>query len=47
MDFLKLAVTTTNVTDRNGAIKMVKKNKQNLSRAESSLVDDVAVENLL
>jgi len=34
-----IAITTANVTDRNGAIKMVKKNKQNLSRVENSLVD--------
>ena len=34
-----IAVTTANVTDRNGAIEMVKKNKQNLSQVESSLVD--------
>jgi transposase len=34
-----IAVTTANVTDRDGAIAMVKKNKQNLSRVENSLVD--------
>ena len=34
-----IAVTTANVTDRAGAIEMVKKNKQNLSRVKNSLLD--------
>jgi len=36
-----IAVTTANVTDRNGAIQMVKKkhNKKNLSKVKNSLVD--------
>ncbi len=32
-------ITTTNITDRKVAIKMVRKNKRNLSRVENSLVD--------
>ena len=36
-----IAVTTANATDRAGSIKMVKKNKENLSQVESSLVDGV------
>ncbi len=32
-------MTTANVTDRDGAIEMVKKNKENLSRVENSLGD--------
>ena len=34
-----IAVTTANVTDRAGAIEMVKKNKRNLSRVKNSLLD--------
>ena len=34
-----IAITTANVTDRAGAIAMVTKNKQNLSRVENSLLD--------
>jgi transposase len=34
-----IAVTTANVTDRDGAIEMVTKNKQNLSRLKNSLLD--------
>ncbi len=32
-------MTTANVTDRNGAIEMVRKNKRNLSKVKNSLVD--------
>ena len=40
MDFLTpLQLTTANVTDRDGAIKMVKNNKGNLSRVNNSLLD--------
>lgn len=40
MDFLTpLQLTTANVTDRDGAIKMVKNNKGNLSRVKNSLLD--------
>lgn len=34
-----IAVTTANVTDRDGAIEMVRNNKKNLSRVKNSLVD--------
>jgi transposase len=34
-----IAITTANVTDRAGAIEMVKKNKLTLSRVTNSLVD--------
>jgi transposase len=34
-----ISITTANVTDRAGAIEMVKKNKRNLSRVRNSLVD--------
>ncbi len=34
-----IAITTANVTDRAGAIEMVKKNKSTLSRVKNSLVD--------
>ena len=34
-----ICITTANVTDRNGAIILVKENKNNLSEVESFLVD--------
>lgn len=34
-----IAVTTANVTDRAGAIAMLKENKQNLTRVKNTLVD--------
>ena len=34
-----ILITTANVTDRNGAIDMAKKNKRNLSRVKNALVD--------
>ena len=32
-------ITTANVTDRSGAIKMIKKNKSTLSKVENTMVD--------
>jgi transposase len=34
-----IAVTTANVADRDGAIEMIKKSKQNLPRVKNSLLD--------
>ena len=34
-----IAITTANISDRAGAIAMIKENKQNLSRVQNTLVD--------